>query len=514
LSTRILIFRCDADVVMGTGHVMRSLALAQAWQDAGGRCVFAMSRSTPAVALRLQDQKIEVESFASIDGTESGSEAGTEDDARRTISIAARRHADWIVVDGYQFNSAYQSAIKAAGLKMLFLDDNVHAAPYSADLVLNQNFHATPELYARRDPSTQLLLGPRYAMLRREFRSLTNRRRNTADSVRKILVTMGGSDPENATMVVIEALRNLADLALETTVLIGGSNPQRSLIEDLVREHKSSIHLVVDAPNVAQWMQWADLAISGAGTTVWELCFLGLPALLIVLAPNQQNVAAFADKLQIAWSLGKHSEINSSIISEKARALINSATTRATQSRNGQSLVDGRGADRVVAYLSGVQLRPTSHPDCQLFWDWANDPEARNASFRNKTISWPEHERWFKTKMEDSNAVLYTATNQSGTPIGQVRYQIEGDRAVLSISLGLPFRGCGWGQKILTLATDKFFQERTANFIDAFVKPTNAASLKLFENTGFHRLPSACIEGQEAIHFVLQRTALTEVSGQ
>jgi RimJ/RimL family protein N-acetyltransferase len=91
--------------------------------------------------------------------------------------------------------------------------------------------------------------------------------------------------------------------------------------------------------------------------------------------------------------------------------------------------------------------------------------------------------------------------------VGQVRYQIEGKRAVLSISLGARFRGCSWGQKILTVGTERLFEDSEVESIDAFVKPTNEASLKLFESAGFLQMPAEVVEGQEGIHFILGRSA-------
>lgn len=513
-----LVIRADANVAMGTGHVMRCLALAQAWQDAGGGCVFAMEQSTSAVESRLREQGMEVAVLRAA--------AGSVEDARETAGIAAEQGARWIVVDGYQFGSEYQSAIRAAGFKFLFLDDYVHAAPYSADLILNQNFQAKAEMYSQRDSCTQLLLGPRYAMLRREFRAWRDWRRENHGVAKKILVTMGGSDPDNATSIAMEAVRSIRDLGLETTVLVGGSNPHLQSIRESIASEDSAVRLVVDAGNVAEWMVWADVAISGAGTTVWELCFLGLPSVLLVLADNQEPVAEFAEKMQIAWNLGRPCLGSSAIIAEKVRELLNSRDVRAMQSRNGRSLVDGRGAERVVAHLSDLQLRPTTSADCELFWEWANDAQARAASFRNKTISWEHHANWFESKMQDANAVLYTATRQdacgpiatkpnsaecAGTPVGQVRFQIEGQRAVLSISLGCAYRGRGWGKEILKLAVGKFFQEYEADFIDAFVKPANVASLKLFENAGFERVAPAVVEGQEAVHFVMGKIQWAEI---
>jgi UDP-2,4-diacetamido-2,4,6-trideoxy-beta-L-altropyranose hydrolase len=482
---------------MGTGHVMRCLALAQAWQDAGGKPVFAMAGFTLAIVKRIKEEGIEVEHLAAV--------TGAAEDAHETVQLASRKNANWIIVDGYQFGPDYQRAIKAAGFKLLFIDDYAHAAPYSADLVLNQNLQANRDLYSKRDPSTQLLLGPRYAMLRREFRPWRSWRREIPAVGRKILVTMGGSDPDNSTAKVIEAIASLGGLDLETTVLVGGSNPHLRDVEALINHE--SMRLITDTTCVPDLMTWADVAITGAGTTFWEMCFLGLPGILLVLAENQQGVAAVAEKMGIARNLGKGSEVSASFLAEKLIQLLRSSDTRRSQSEKGRDLIDGRGAGRVFAFLSDLELRHTVDSDCEVFWEWASDPEARTASFHNETISWEQHTKWFRAKMKDPKAILYTATSGSRLPLGQVRYQIDGRRAVLSISLGARFRGCGLGQKVLAVAVEKFLQESDVEFIDAYVKPENVPSMSLFVGAGFRKLPSKQIEGQEAIHFVLKRNA-------
>ena len=167
----------------------------------------------------------------------------------------------------------------------------------------------------------------------------------------------------------------------------------------------------------------------------------------------------------------------------------------------------------MVAFLSGLQLRRAVDSDCEIFWDWANDPEARAASFRSHGISWEEHAKWFRARLADPQTILYTATDKDGARVGEVRYQIEGRRAVLSVNLGAGFRGRGLGQKIIAVATEKLFRDSEMhdseiNFIDAYVKPANEPSLKLFAGAGFLRLPEEVIDGQEAVHFVLERSAV------
>src|SRR5262249_34539906 len=134
-----LVVRADASTARGTGHVMRCLALAQAWQDAGGRVVFVMADEVSGLSTRLKSEDISIESIAAV--------AGSEDDARQTSECAGRVGADWIVVDGYQFSGRYQQRVKDTGHRLLVLDDYGHADHYWADVVVNQNLGARVSLY-------------------------------------------------------------------------------------------------------------------------------------------------------------------------------------------------------------------------------------------------------------------------------------------------------------------------------------------------------------------------------
>jgi len=349
-----LLIRADASVAIGTGHVMRCLALAQAWQDVGGHCVFAMAASTPAVERRLKEERVEIEHLAVA--------AGTAEDAKQTGYIASKKNAAWIVVDGYHFGADYQSAIKQSDCKLLFVDDNGHAGRYCADLVLNQNPHATESLYARRESGTQLLLGPRYAMLRREFWVWRGWKREIREAATRILIAMGGSDPENFTRRVIEALENVREFRLEILAVVGGSNPHLAEIETVTARSRHSIRLAKDAKNMPDLMAWADVAISAAGSICWEFCALALPALLIPVASNQD---AAADSLQCLGAAKLFSGGRQFCPEELARevfGLITSSSERQSLSQRAHTLVDAQGASRVVALLSSQPVTAREEP--------------------------------------------------------------------------------------------------------------------------------------------------------
>jgi len=150
-----LVIRADASIAIATGHVMRCLALAQAWQDTGGYVVFAMAESTPSIDARLQSEGME---FVRLQA-----DPNSAKDATDTAALAHDRDAAWVVADGYRFDSEYQLNLKNSGLKLLFVDDMGQCTHYFADLVLNQNVHASERMYANRESSTRLLLGSAFA---------------------------------------------------------------------------------------------------------------------------------------------------------------------------------------------------------------------------------------------------------------------------------------------------------------------------------------------------------------
>jgi UDP-2,4-diacetamido-2,4,6-trideoxy-beta-L-altropyranose hydrolase len=337
-----LLIRADASIAIGTGHAMRCLALAQAWQDAGGQVFFAMSETTPAIEERLQSEGFEV---VRVDAP-----VGTSTDAEKTSSLAHQRGTLWVVVDGYEFGAEYQANLKIRGLKVLFTDDNGHAEYYSADFVLNQNPYASEELYRSRESSTNVLLGPRYALLRREFSIWREWKREIPSVARKILLTMGGSDPENITRRILEVM--LGDSKLQGTVIVGGSNPQRRELRKLAEQHPGTVRLVENATNMPELMASADIAVAAAGSTTLEICFLGLPALLIVSAENQRANAEELDRRGAAINLGTVSEVGLNEFGEHLVNLLNSPEGRKSMSETGRKLVDGLGAERVVARLN------------------------------------------------------------------------------------------------------------------------------------------------------------------
>jgi UDP-2,4-diacetamido-2,4,6-trideoxy-beta-L-altropyranose hydrolase len=427
-------------------------------------------------------------------------------DAHEVSALARNRHTAWIVVDGYRFDSEYQSNLRNAGLKVLFMDDLGRCERYSADLVLNQNVHASESMYANRDVHTRLLLGPRFAMLRRDFAPWRKWRRRISSHGRKVLVTMGGSDPDNFTAVVLEALRDVKLDGLEVIAVLGGSNPHGAFPEQLATQ-SPAIRVLRNSSNMPKLMAWADIAVSAAGSTCGEMCLLGLPAILIDLAENQTPVARELACQRVAIHLGSSKKVTTTEIAETVQFLLLAPELRDSLAHRSRELVDGEGTERVMSAIrdSGLRLRRVRKDDCLQLWEWANDPDVRPVSFATEPISWERHLQWFNSKLRDSNAVLYLVVDPEEVPTGQVRYQIDGTTAAVSISLAPQFRGKGYGKVVLAMATEDLFRTAAVTKIDAYVKPNNTASLRLFMRAGYARLGTERIGGHQAIHFVLER---------
>jgi UDP-2,4-diacetamido-2,4,6-trideoxy-beta-L-altropyranose hydrolase len=340
--SRTLIIRADASARIGTGHMMRCLALSQAWRRSGGSIIFVSAESTDALEARLAEEGIQ--------SVRTSVTPGSSQDAIDTAQIARSQKATWIVADSYNFGVDFQRRIQAEGLRLLFIDDYGHAGEYVADLILNQNLAADANLYAQREPHTQLLLGPRYALLRDEFRRWRNWHREIPAIARKVLVTLGGSDPNNMTIKVVHALQQLPHV--EAKIVVGGSNPHIQPLRSSIASHQSTIELLVNAKNMPELMAWADMAVAAGGSTTWELAFMGLPTVVMVLAENQAASAQRLHDVGAVFSVGRADECVPEVLANVLNDLMQDALRRRIQSECGRMLVDGCGVERVTEVIS------------------------------------------------------------------------------------------------------------------------------------------------------------------
>jgi UDP-2,4-diacetamido-2,4,6-trideoxy-beta-L-altropyranose hydrolase len=493
-----LIVRADANPYIGTGHIMRCLALAQAWQARGGEAAFVTACNSDGLRQRLSNEGFEL--------TLLERQYPDPADWALTSKVLAAHPGAWVALDGYHFYPSYQLHIKNVHHPLLVIDDTANLDHYYADVLLNQNIHAGQLDYSC-EPYTRLLLGTRYALLRREFWAWRGWQREIPEVARKVLVTLGGGDYDKVTLKVMKALQRVDVDELEVMVVVGATNPHFHELALAALISRFVVRIVRDTTNMPELMAWADVSVSAGGITSWEMAFMGLPGLVIALADNQRLVAESLEAEGAAKSLGWHEDFASDEVSKILSELLKDPDKREDMARMCRKLVDGRGVDRITRLLGNneIRLRPVREDDCQLLWEWANDPDVRAASFSTELITWEQHIKWFKLKIEDPDCLILIAMDSKGSPIGQARFERKGDEAQISISVGKEFRDRGYGSHIIELASKKVFEVLGIHKIDCYIKIGNKLSQSAFRNAGYKEIGLKTIKGHPAIHLTLTK---------
>ena len=500
----MIVFRADASAEIGAGHIMRCLALAQRLTAGGESSVFLICQITPSVRVRLESEDFKI--------IQLNSKPGSLDDASQTVTIANRLSASWIVLDGYNFGENYQRKIKDSKLNLLAIDDNGHLEHYYSDIILNHHVYASEDLYPKREPYNILLLGSKYALIRKEFLRWQNWERRVPQIASNLLIALGGFCNEEIVLKVLNALEKLPTQKLNV-VIVGANSAITEKIERLMEKSKITISLVNYVNDMSDLMAWADISVSAGGTSTLEISFMGLPSIVIAIADNQRRVVEELGRSGAAINLGWHENVSPSSITESLVQLIGDKDKRSEMSICARALVDGNGAERVVNELKsysvidgtlGLHIRKAEMTDSVFVWHLANDPSVRSFSFSKSTIEWKDHVKWFKKQLEDPNGVYFIAL-LGKSMIGQVRFDIEDDVAVISISITKEVQGRGLGTALISLSTQQLFDSTKISEVHAYVKVDNKPSLFAFEKAGYKNLGVIDVEDNEAFKLTKER---------
>ena len=340
-----LFIRADANEQIGMGHLMRCLSLSQAWKKAGGKVSFITACSNDRMLQCLKGEGFAVhplkDSYPRVQ------------DWKVTKHLLAQTPESWLILDGYSFDSAYQKEVKRRGHRLMVLDDMARLPYYYADIILNQNIHADEMSYFCAS-NTKILRGTEYVLLRQEFLKWKGWKREFPEVARKILVTLGGGDPDNVTLKVVRALKQIAIPDMEVSIVLGPANPHLSRIQEERSSLPFPIHLLYSRENMAELMAWADLAVAAAGTTTWEMAFMGLPGILLVIADNQRGPAEKLQKEGVFPVLGLEPHWAEPELVQCVLSLMGGRKIRQEMSQKGRLLVDGLGTNRVLQALASV----------------------------------------------------------------------------------------------------------------------------------------------------------------
>ena len=357
-----VVFRADASLQMGTGHVMRCLTLADALVARGADCQFIW-RARPGHLVDFIRQKGYPVHLLGVAPNPPEADAplahaawlgaSMAQDAAQTAALLALLQPDWLVVDHYALDARWETPQRRHAGKLMVIDDLADRR-HDCDLLLDQNLGRLDADYAQLvPPHCRRLLGPGYALLRPEFAALREyslQRRQTG-MLRTLLISMGGVDKDNATGRVLQALSG-ATLPQDCriTVVMGTTAPWLEEVKAQAATLPWSTEVRVNVGNMAQLMADADLAIGAAGSTSWERCCLGLPTLMAVLADNQREAALYIEESGAARLFYINEQLP-----EQLRALLlrsgNESSFLHGMSCRGQRVTDGTGVKLVADKL-------------------------------------------------------------------------------------------------------------------------------------------------------------------
>lgn len=451
-------FRADGNAQIGLGHVFRSLALAEMLSDTFD-CHFIIRNP-----LEVLEQEV-LNVCQSIIKLEETTDKIQE---AKTLSTALNAN-DMIVLDGYHFNTNYQQAFKSQGLKVVCIDD-IYDCHFVADAVINHAGGIEKKQY-RFEKYTKLFLGLEYALLRKPFREAA---KNKIQKSNNLFICLGGADSKNHTLEVLEQVEKTGETNTCFLVL-GGAYLHKTALDGFLKNTKLKIEILssLSAAEMVFYMNQCARAITPPSTISYEYLSTGGILFLKVIADNQLNINRYFLKEKIALNFeedfGKYDD---EALSEWLKKPSN--------------LFDGNQKKRFhdIFYRLTTSTRLAQIQDCKMYFDWANDSITRQQSYNAAPISYDTHKAWFKRRLEDNRSILYIVEFNK-KPIGQIRFQLEKETAIISYSLDENYRGKGLGKWILKNGITTLRKNRPHLEIIGFVKFENIASAVTFRNLGF-----------------------------
>ena len=362
---------------------MRCLTLAEELRSRGGDCLFVCRTSAGDLVEEIRHRGFSAIPMGMV-GAESVTESasvldhadwlagGWQFDVNETLQFLVGVTFDWLIIDHYGIDHHWESKFKAArpSVRVACIDDLADRA-HECDLLVDQNLGRRFQDYTPLVPAAcETLLGTQYALLRPEFRAMRAkilaRRRGGLGPERRadlgperVFVNLGGVDTGNMTARVIEALAELPESdKIEVDIVLGGSAPHADSVRRTARKLPLDTTVYVNTTRMADLMALADVAVGAGGGTSWERCSLGLPSMVLELAPNQRSVVLALASHDVAYILDEGSLVSSVL---EAWNKLRDPGRLFQMSMNASNLVTGDGAVLVAdTLLEEVKLEPNS----------------------------------------------------------------------------------------------------------------------------------------------------------
>lgn len=356
-------FRTDASLKIGTGHAIRCLTLAKALAAQGAECEFICREHPGNLNEFIRSQGFTTHSLSVLPALEAGITgsgpahrnwlgATQHQDAEACAPLLKRSSPDWLITDHYALDSRWEIALESHYQKLMVIDDLADRS-HACDVLLDQTLGREKADYLSLVPKDcRLLCGSPYVLLRPEFAALRpySLQRRTGSALVELLINMGGVDKDNVTGQVLVALQTCPlPRDCRVTVVMGSTAPWLDEVRDQAQRLPWPNRVLVGVSNMAQLMADSDLAIGAAGTTAWERCCLGLPAIMFILADNQLKVAQSLSATGAAALVHGGGDMARELAALITK-LLGHPKVLQDMSRAAMQVVDG-GGTRVVAQL-------------------------------------------------------------------------------------------------------------------------------------------------------------------
>lgn len=334
----MIYIRADANKDIGMGHIMRCLSIADAAKRLNLDVLFVLADDCAVSVVKNRGYN----AFVLFSDYK---------DMENELSRWPQEIPDSIIVDSYYVTFDYLSALRRI-TRVTYLDD-LAACPYPVDMLVNYNIYGTSFDYRLlyNDNPPKLLIGPFWAPLRASFQKVKKKLQRR--KVKDVLISTGGADSLHVALSIVKA--NPCEFIYH--ILIGALNSDRNQIVKLANSNNHIVlHEKVD--NMRKLISMCDIAVSAAGSTMYEICACGVPAITFSVADNQIIGAAEFDKMGLAINLGDMRVVDSLVrsILTSISELSRDYDLRCKMANRMQEVVDGYGADRIIRQIVGEEI--------------------------------------------------------------------------------------------------------------------------------------------------------------
>ena len=350
-----IVFRADASIAIGTGHIMRCLTLADSLYENGIQSEFICKNHQGNLITQIVERgyKVHILQGCQIHQDKTLKEkhpASTQwlggnwsTDAEQTINCICKQKVDWLIVDHYSLDARWEKLMRTFCRKIMVIDDLANR-DHDCDLLLDQTYKRLRKDYQSRVPDSCIILtGVRYVLLRPEFarlREYSLQRRKKA-ALKHLLISMGGIDKENITCKILQTLKQCnLPVNCRISIVTGISTSWFEEIKVKAKELPWPTEIMTNVTDMARLMAESDLAIGAAGGSSWERCCLGVPTIMLVLAENQQTIAATLAQEKAVMLLNRIGQLKNTIDF--------SVTMLREISHAAGTITDGTGTKRVA----------------------------------------------------------------------------------------------------------------------------------------------------------------------